>query len=304
MANDISLVDYLSSLGHHPQKIRGNNYWYLSPLRKERTASFKVDQKLNLWYDHGTGKGGTLVDFGMAYFKCSTKELLQQLKKGIQPLKNQQSGMSFDLRNTSEKSDEKLKVISIQELTNPALKQYLLDRQIPLAIASQFCKEVCFEIHSREQLAIGFKNDKGGYELRNQNFKGSSSPKVPTLIVGEDSKNIAVFEGFFDFLSFQTLRCSPARLELHLPKLQPDMLVLNSLSFFEKSRERMERYSNIDLFLDTDKAGIELTKKALTWSIKYKDCSQFYARHKDLNDFLRNMQAPPIKQRHKRGMHF
>jgi DNA primase len=79
-ANQIDLVDYLATLGHHSQKTRGNDYWYLSPLRSEHTASFKVDRKLNLWYDHGTGKGGTLVDFGIAYFNCTIKDLLLRLK--------------------------------------------------------------------------------------------------------------------------------------------------------------------------------------------------------------------------------
>lgn len=70
-ANQMDLVNYLTQLGHEPKKVRGKNHWYLSPLRKESTASFKVNQKLNVWYDHGTGEGGSLVDFGIKYFECS-----------------------------------------------------------------------------------------------------------------------------------------------------------------------------------------------------------------------------------------
>ncbi|MBD0369096.1 MAG: DNA primase, partial [Flavisolibacter sp.] len=36
-ANMIKLVAYLNDLGYPPQKIRGNDYWYLSPLRQEKT---------------------------------------------------------------------------------------------------------------------------------------------------------------------------------------------------------------------------------------------------------------------------
>ena len=61
-ANQIDLVNYLEKLGHRPQKIRSNDYWYLSPLREEKTPSFKVNRKMNVWYDHDMGKGGTLVD--------------------------------------------------------------------------------------------------------------------------------------------------------------------------------------------------------------------------------------------------
>ena len=36
------MIDYLSKLGYQPAKIKNNDYWYLSPLREERTPSFKV----------------------------------------------------------------------------------------------------------------------------------------------------------------------------------------------------------------------------------------------------------------------
>src|SRR6476469_6025931 len=97
----IDLVDYLSSLGYQLQKIRNNDYWYLSPLREEKTASFKVNRKLNAWYDHGIGKGGNMVDFGILYHHCSITELLQKLSSSFsfhretltvqQPLTNTQS---------------------------------------------------------------------------------------------------------------------------------------------------------------------------------------------------------------------
>ncbi len=46
-ANPIKMVEYLNSLGIQPQKIRNNDYWYLSPLRGKKTASFKINRKLN-----------------------------------------------------------------------------------------------------------------------------------------------------------------------------------------------------------------------------------------------------------------
>jgi DNA primase len=42
-ANQIDLVDYLHSLGYEPSKIRREDYWYLSPLRNEKEASFKIE---------------------------------------------------------------------------------------------------------------------------------------------------------------------------------------------------------------------------------------------------------------------
>src|SRR6185312_3257192 len=73
-ARKIDLVDYLAHLGHYPRRIRQNEYWYISPLRDEKTASFKVNRKLNLWFDHGMGKGGNTVDFGISYHRCPIPE--------------------------------------------------------------------------------------------------------------------------------------------------------------------------------------------------------------------------------------
>jgi hypothetical protein len=79
-AKEIDLVEYLKSVGHQPQKIRNNDYWYLSPLRDEKIASFKVNKKLNRWYDYGLGRGGNIIDFAILYHHCTIAEFLQSLE--------------------------------------------------------------------------------------------------------------------------------------------------------------------------------------------------------------------------------
>ena len=61
-AKRIRIVDYLRLLGHEPVKVRGGQYWYLSPLRKEDTPSFKVNDRLNEWYDFGLSEGGSIIE--------------------------------------------------------------------------------------------------------------------------------------------------------------------------------------------------------------------------------------------------
>src|SRR4051794_4548518 len=73
------IVDYLASLGFEPTRISGQHYWYLSPFRDERTASFKVNRALNKWYDFGEGRGGSLIDFGILYFNCTVSEFLNKV---------------------------------------------------------------------------------------------------------------------------------------------------------------------------------------------------------------------------------
>lgn len=60
-AKSIPLAAYLSGLGFEPVKRRGADLWYLSPLRKETRASFKVNTHLNTWFDFGIGRGGNIL---------------------------------------------------------------------------------------------------------------------------------------------------------------------------------------------------------------------------------------------------
>jgi len=297
-ANAIDLTDYLKTLGHLPQRISKQDYWYLSPLREEKTPSFKVNSIKNVWYDFGLGKGGTLIDFGKLYFQCTVKELLSRLEneKGstvfLHPPKNIVAGE----RKEPAKETGKITIISASEITDPTLRNYLHSRKIPLVIADRFCSQVAFELNGKKHLAIGFKNDNGGYELRNYYFKGSSTPKEPKLIIQKDAKDLAVFEGFFSFLSYQAEQYKRDHNIVHLPALQANSLVLNSVAFFEKYREVMEKHEAIHLFLDNDKTGKQCVQKALQWSAKYKDQSHHYKNHKDLNESLIQSVSQELKQ--------
>ena len=77
----------------------------------------------------------------------------------------------------------------------------------------------------------------------------------------KQAKSIAVFEGFFDFLTYQTI---------HQNQQQPltDFLILNSLAFFERSLLLMEKHEHIHLYLDHDEAGKKCLDIALKRSLK------------------------------------
>jgi hypothetical protein len=282
-AKQFDLVEYMASLGHHPQKITNQDYWYRSPLRDEKTASFKVDRRQNVWYDHGLGKGGNLVDFGTLYFKCTIKDLLERLATYRPSLNfsfHQPLAGPSSAGEKKEPSESKIVILEVRPLTERSLLEYLEERKIPLSIATAFCKEVDFVLYGKKRTVIGFKNNAGGYELRSPGFKGSSSPKGITFL-DNSTLEIAVFEGFFNFLSFCTINKDKQ-------DLLTNCLVLNSLAFLEKSRPLMEQYQQVHLILDRDAAGINQTRKAMAWDPeKYIDRSDFYQGHKDLNDYLK-----------------
>jgi len=287
-AKEKDLVEYLAALGHQPQKIQGNDYWYLSPLHEEKTPSFKVNKKFNVWYDHSIGQGGNLVDFGILYYRCSVSEFLQKLSGNSSFHQHQ-----FPLLDSSQQKEpandkSRIKILSETSIESDALFQYLNHRKIPLEVADRFCRQVDFELYGKKITALGFPNRSGGFELRNATFKGSSSPKDISFIDNR-TEQIAVFEGFFSFLSFATINQN-----LHAPLT--NCLVLNSLAFFEKSRSLMEKYEQVHLVLDNDTAGKRCTVKALQWSDRYIDRSDFYGHHKDLNDWLQDNDQHPRKQ--------
>jgi hypothetical protein len=275
-AKQWDLVQFLSQLGYEPTKINRNDYWYLSPLRIEKTPSFKIARKLNVWFDHGTGKGGTIIDFCCQYFDCSVKDVLEKLQHNSffhQPI----------LRPKYVPAEEisPLQVLRVGPLKSFTLLRYLHSRNITLDGAAKFIKEVDFSLYEKEHKAIGFRNDSGGYELRNNWFKGSSLPKAITTIKNK-SKEAAVFEGFFDFLSygkiFENYHLSP-----------PDFIILNSTSFLEKTLPVLEEYKQVNLYLDLDDTGKKCTATAIKACEKIRDESALYAGYKDLNDWHRHM---------------
>lgn len=273
-AKEMDMVDYLSRLGYEPSKIRNADYWYLSPLRDEITPSFKVNRRLNRWYDHGLGKGGNLIDFAILHQDCTVGEFLQKLNQdfSFHPLAIHQ----FEQRET----EKKMNILQDYSIKSFALIKYLEQRRISLDIADQFCREVRYELNYKIYYGIGFKNDSGGYEIRNRYFKSCSSPKdITTLQNG--AKEAIVFEGFFDFLSFMAIHKKQVRIE-------NDFLILNSVSFFEKARPFMEQHETIRLYLDRDTTGQNYSRYALSLSDKYKDESSLYKQHKDLNDWIIN----------------
>lgn len=289
-ANQMDLVDYLASIGFQAAKIRNQDYWYLSPLHHEKTASFKVNRERNIWYDHALGKGGTLVDFGILYHGCGVAGFLGLLStwKGTFPFHRPihsiatQTATHKPAGERKNPSPQGINVVDVRPLENAALLSYLQSRGISIELAKRHCREVDFSLHGKKRTAIGFSNGEGGYELRSHGFKGSSSPKGVTHL-GSGSEDLAVFEGFTDFLSFHELNKT-------LSAPLSDCLVLNSLAFLEKSRPLMERYRQVHLSLDRDAAGREHTRKALQWDgRKYIDRSELYRHHKDLNECLQQL---------------
>jgi hypothetical protein len=231
MANEIDMVDLLVELGHQPKRIKNSDYWYLSPFRSEKEPSFKVNRTKNVWYDHGLGKGGKAIDFTMKYFSCGVSEALNKLSLFHQQEKFEQAvvaGHSLPGKSQQEDVANGFKIIAVRDpIADRSLRDYIQNRKVSEEIANTYCKEVDYTLSSKIYTAIGFKNSAGGYELRNQYFKGSSAPKYVTFLDNNADK-ITVFEGFFDLLTYQTINQKTS-------ETMSNFLVLNSLAFLKEA---------------------------------------------------------------------
>ena len=273
--NSIKLEEVLVSLGHYPTKQNEKEAWFLNPFGTETEASFKLDKRNNIWYLHSEGIGGNNTDFMMKYLKASVKEVLEWVEK--------QNFSSFQPQNVFHSKNPKKNYIitEIKQFQNENLKNYLHQRGLSQAVYP-LIKEVHFTIGEKNLYAIGFENLSGGWELRNTFYKGSLLKKdISVINLNNDqkkNKNIVVFEGFADALSFVEMK----------PFYKGDLLVMNSISLLNKTKDHLKNYSEIHLFLDNDKAGETCKNSILKSFPEAKDHSEIYALHKDLNDYLKS----------------
>ena len=297
-----SIVDYLQQHGYSPQHIRGNSYWYCSPLRNEQTASFKVNTERNQWYDFATGEHGDIIDLVCILQHCSIAEAMKHLSSASNTSAVNSStpvASSFSFGGTSipaASPAHHMELISVQPITHPKLLQYLAERGLKKSDIFSFLWEISYKTSDKTFFALGFANDAGGWELRNPYFKGCMAPKSNSTIKGKGGQRLQLFEGFMDFLSWRKLH----------PEIEADSIVLNSLALLPKVTSLITSYTSIECFLDNDEAG----RKAFD-QLKYScphviDGSVRYQTHKDLNEWLvaqsRIKEKQPLLSSTKRGI--
>lgn len=277
-AKQIPIAEYLAERGVQPKSVQGNQYWYCSPLRTEKTPSFKVDSQKNIWFDHSLGKGGTIIELIALLDNVTSNEALQSLSnRDRQPLPD---SFSFHQHQSNQiDQSEGVKINSVKLLNNPSLVRYLESRKIPFELGRAYLSECYYSIKGKNFFALGFQNDLGGYELRNSLWQGASSPKSFTTQVIPDSSTVAVFEGFFDMLSAM----------VYFQKNKPvhSVLVLNSVSLLDTALPALRQYERVHLFLDNDQAGRKAVGVIRTVCYSVVDYStKYYPHHKDFNDLL------------------
>ncbi len=276
----ISIKQFLSDRGITPVRENNNSGVYLSPLRTEQTPSFKVDYVKNIWYDFGSGEGGSIIDLVMKLEHCTTAEAFAKLEN---------SSFLSHRNEPSTSAEPVITVNSVKPLASPQLINYIHSRGIDIDIAKRYCSEVHFTNGGKNYYAIGFRCDSGGWELRNQYFKGGTSPKGITTI-DKNSSECMVFEGFMDMLSYLSLKKTP--------ELSINIAVMNSVVNISKASDFLKRHTTLRCFFDNDEAGRRALAQIRSYDVKVIDCSHIYSKYNDLNDYIKSkINTPKLPHR-------
>ena len=287
------IVEYLERKGIKPVRSTPAYALYHSPLRAETHPSFKVDTEKNLWIDYAEGKGGSIIDLCMRLEGCTLLEAIRILGQNAPDITHvprresvQGSSKQESIRQAVSTSGVR-RLIEVSDTLPPHLLKYLEeDRCINLEKAMPFLRCISYEVRGLHYQAIGFANQSGGYELRdNGSFKGTIAPKDITPIFIDKLRDkdadkiqpVCVFEGFIDFLSLLSMK----------EEVTSVCLVMNSVSNVARAiRYLNDRHlTHIRAFLDNDDAGKRATNDFIRAGFKVEDMSVHYRNFKDLNEY-------------------
>lgn len=291
----LNLVDYLYAIGVRPAKESDFSAWYHAPYREDRTPSFKVNKRRNIWYDFGTGQNGDIIDLGCLIYR--TKDISQVIrmigKASPVVLPQNRKAISFDIDS---KSCTTFQNVRILPLTSFVLKAYISSRGINIEIAERLCKEIHYTFNRKNYFALAFPNEVGGYEIRNPYYKGCISPKgISVISNGSITKTCCLLEGFIDYLSFMTaFKATRTNGRIQFPEEVFDCIVLNSVNTLQKALPKLQQYHKVYCYLDNDDAGhkvVDFLKEMNKWDIH--DMMKPYPMYKDVNDLLRDKKKMP-----------
>ncbi|MEI6950825.1 toprim domain-containing protein, partial [Paraflavisolibacter sp. H34] len=285
---------------------KGHEYYFARPDQK--TGSISVNTQKNVWFDHSAGVGGDVIKAAKVFENKGFTDavlLLTRDRELIQTVGDRwrKASQAADGKTFSEEGQKAEITAILDNITHPALVNYLKERGISPETAKGIVKEIHWNVGEKRYFGIGMPNSAGGYALRNPVFKGNIGPGAPAALQGgENPQRIKVFEGFMDFLSYQQMNRSK-------PPESAIFIVLNSLSNLTKERleylakTAQEKNAWVELYFDNDLSGKEAVRKVAAAMPRILDKSQEYSQFKDLNEALlnKNQEKEAISQPKSRG---
>ena len=294
---------------HHTNR---GEAWFFSPFRPdESTASFKIDEAKNIWYDFGhvspghigQGSGGDILNLWCDYYGQERKDVKDALRglsrfseRGVTSSAYKQAPIAANIQaeGASKGSTERYRFTKPPgKIFFDSLKAELQRRGISLATAAPYLQQgyILDNETGKKYNGFAFRNDKGGYEIsipnpsRNSSFKTSIGTKSPTSFSLPGADSVIVFEGVFDFLTWMEMnkRTNP----------QSHMYILNSVSFIghfaSQVIQKQGAVQTVIDMLDNDKPGegarIKLCNLITEANLNYQMRNKLYDGYDDLNQW-------------------
>ena len=284
------MPEVLSRMGYQPTSVRkgGEEYWYRSPLRKEKTPSFHTSyirkDDIWVWKDFGD-EGSNVLEFVMRHNGTRDVRAALQFLRNLFPghsyksmvtrdsnmheqkplFKSEEEGRAARDFNAQQNDDTRnLEFIRAVPIQKPVIFQYLEKvRKIPPSVFLPYLEEVHYYNKDKKKgfFAFGMKNNSGGYEARSASddyiFKSALIKRDLTYVKGRagDFSTLNLFEGMLDYLSLLVL--------LDTNVLNGDTIIMHSTSTFKPTAKWIteKNYGVVNTFLDNDKTGRKFTAK-------------------------------------------
>ena len=272
----IPIVSYLEHQGYRPAKPENSRgeVKFLSPFRSETKPSFSVNVNKNVWHDYGTGEGGSIFDLVMKLWNVDFIKAKEILSKGTyKQMFYRPSDTHYERQHPSPFTD-----IRASPLTSTYFLDYCKERCIDLDVAKEECHQVDYRLSGHMNSAIGFENDKGGWEFRSPTTKICTCKAISTRCKKEGNTTVCVFEGFFDYLSFLTMMKPECRQKY-------DYVILNSVGMANKAIPILKGYKSVRCYLDNDHAGknaFDIIRK----EVNAENRSEKMLPFNDVNEYL------------------
>ena len=278
----MDIVIFLQNLGYNPIKINSRYAMFHVPYRNSNHPTLRINRIENTWLDFSTGRKGNIIELGKLVYQIDNDDQVIRIL--------QDSNLPFSLQSRylidNEGNPTMISKIRVQELSNKKLLSYLDSRDIDLALAVKYCREIYYSVKWKKYFALAFRNNSGGFEIISPHIKGYIAPRDLTLIsLSSANPYCIVFDNFMDFLSYLTLN---KRIDFTIFSDTVDYLILNSVLNVHRSIPILKKYELVACCLSNDEKGEEAVNLIASEHDGVHDLSSVYEGYKDLNDFIRD----------------
>lgn len=300
-AKSIPLDEFLQRQGY-TGKLKAGRLWY--SVRQESTPSFVLTKDRFAWFDHGTGRGGNIINWPIEYrgvrdVSASLGYIQQVMGPGYvsQPVRMEYKPMEPELPYYTLISFDEFEPFSRHELTAHA--KQLASRGIDPVKVAPYLYQVKFHHQDDPKKTVyhgfGMRNESDGFEVRANLFgtgykKTTVGAKDVTIVQARNSDHKTedwhtrpwkAFYSIMDFLTFITIDRAPAG-TYNFIVIHGDAMIGKAAEYLhDMPPGHMEHYMHMDASGNGQRAALDLMGELPSWG--GGDMAYQYEGFKDLN---------------------